>query len=44
MKLEIRRKLARESFEEKIRKVGQLVRLVKSFPRRPKAANRASPG
>ena len=28
MKLEMRRKLARESFEEKIRKVGQLVRLV----------------
>jgi len=34
MKLEMRRKLAREPFEEKIRKVGQLVRLAKSFPRR----------
>jgi hypothetical protein len=34
MKLEMRQKLARESFEEKIRKVGQLVRLAKTFPRR----------
>lgn len=34
MNLEMRRKLARESFEEKIRKVGQLVRLAKNFPRR----------
>jgi len=34
MKLEMRRKLAREPFEEKIRKVGQLVRLAKRFPRR----------
>lgn len=33
MKLEMRQKLARESFAEKIRKVGQLVRLAKSFPR-----------
>jgi hypothetical protein len=34
MKLELRQKLAREPFEEKIRKVGQLVRLAKTFPRR----------
>jgi len=34
MKLEMRQKLAREPFEEKIRKVGQLLRLVKRFPRR----------
>jgi hypothetical protein len=34
MKLEMRRKLAREPFEEKIRKVGQLIRLAKTFPRR----------
>jgi len=34
MKLEMRHKLAREPFEEKIRKVGQLIRLAKSFPRR----------
>ena len=34
MKLEMRQKLAREPFEEKIRKVGQLVRLAKNFPRR----------
>jgi hypothetical protein len=34
MKLEMRQKLAREPFEEKIRKVGQLIRLAKSFPRR----------
>jgi hypothetical protein len=34
MKLEMRQILARESFEEKIRKVGQLIRLAKSFPRR----------
>jgi hypothetical protein len=33
MTLEMRRKLAREPFEEKIRKVSQLLRLVKSFPR-----------
>jgi hypothetical protein len=35
MKLEMRQKLAREPFAEKIRKVGQLIRLVKTFPRRP---------
>ncbi|HEY5298290.1 MAG TPA: hypothetical protein VIK59_10225 [Verrucomicrobiae bacterium] len=34
MKLEMRQKLAREPFAEKIRKVGQLVRLAKNFPRR----------
>jgi hypothetical protein len=31
---EMRQKLAREPFEEKIRKVGQLIRLAKTFPRR----------
>ena len=35
MKIEIRRRLARESFEEKIRKAGQLVKLAKNFPRQP---------
>jgi hypothetical protein len=34
MTLEMRRRLAREPFEEKIRKVNQLLRLVKTFPRR----------
>jgi hypothetical protein len=34
MKPEMRQKLARESFEEKIRKVGRLIRLAKTFPRR----------
>jgi hypothetical protein len=34
MKLEMRQKLARETFAEKIRKVGQLIRLAKTFPRR----------
>ncbi len=34
MTLEMRQKLARESFAEKIRKVGQLIRLAKAFPRR----------
>jgi hypothetical protein len=34
MKLEMRQKLARDPFEEKIRKVGQLIRLAKTFPRR----------
>ena len=33
MKAEMRKKLAQESFAEKIRKVGQLVRLAKTFPR-----------
>jgi len=40
MKLELRQKLAREPFAEKIRKVGQLVRLAKTFPRR---ASRSGP-
>jgi hypothetical protein len=44
MKLEMRRKFARERFEEKIRKVGQLIRLAKTFPRRPRTAGRASTG
>ena len=35
MKLEMRQKLAREPFEQKIRKVAQLIRLAKTFPRRP---------
>jgi len=35
MKTEMRRRLARESFEEKIRKAGQLVRLAKEFPKQP---------
>jgi len=34
MKPEMRRALARESYEEKIRKVGQLIALTKAFPRR----------
>jgi hypothetical protein len=39
MKAVMRQKLAREPFAEKIRKVAQLVRLAKTFPR----ANRAKP-
>jgi hypothetical protein len=35
MKPAMRQKLAREPFEEKIRKVGQLIRLAKTFPWRP---------
>ena len=34
MTLEMRKKLAREPFDEKIRKVSQLLSLVKTFPRR----------
>jgi hypothetical protein len=34
MKAEMRQKLAREPFAEKIRKVAQLVQLSKTFPRR----------
>jgi hypothetical protein len=43
MKLEMRQKLAREPFAEKIRKVAQLIRLAKSFPRgsRRQPASRA---
>jgi len=33
MKAELRRKLAREPFAEKIRKVAQLIPLAKTFPR-----------
>jgi hypothetical protein len=36
MKPEMRQKLAREPFAEKIRKVAQLIRLAKTFPRRPR--------
>ena len=35
MNAELRRKFAREPFEEKIRKLEQLLRLVKKFPRKP---------
>ena len=35
MKPELRQKLAREPFVEKIRKVAQLIQLAKTFPRRP---------
>ncbi|MDB6025534.1 MAG: hypothetical protein JWM68_1757 [Verrucomicrobiales bacterium] len=31
MKVEMRQKLARETFEKKIHKVGQLIRLAKTF-------------
>ena len=34
MKDEMRQKLAREPFVDKIRKVAQLIRLAKTFPRR----------
>jgi len=34
MKPEMRQKLAREPFPEKIRKVARLIRLAKTFPRR----------
>lgn len=43
MKLEMRRKLARESFAEKIRKVGQLIRLTRTFPRRARTPVRQTP-
>jgi len=42
MKLEMRLKLAREPFEEKIRKVGQLIRLTKTFPRAPRLTSTSS--
>jgi len=42
MKLEMRRALARESYEEKIRKVGQLIALTRTFPRRTTARPRSS--
>jgi hypothetical protein len=34
MKQELRRKLARKPYAQKIRKVAQLIRLAKTFPRR----------
>lgn len=40
MKPEMRQMLARESYAEKIRKVGQLIRLTKTFPRRQPASPR----
>jgi hypothetical protein len=43
MDLEMRKKLAREPFDEKIRKVGQLVRLAKTFPRRATKSTPVSP-
>jgi hypothetical protein len=42
MKQEMRRKLAREPFAEKIRKVAQLIRLAKTFPRRAVKTGEAS--
>ena len=42
MKLEMRRALARESFEEKIRKVGQLIALTRTFPRQETGHARSS--
>ncbi len=36
MKPEMRQKLAREPFAEKIRKVAQLIRQAKALPRRPR--------
>ena len=42
MNLDMRRKLAREPFAEKIRKVSQLIRLAKTFPRRGTAPSRPS--
>jgi hypothetical protein len=38
MRAEMRRKLAREPFPEKIRKVAQLIRLAKTFPHRARLA------
>lgn len=45
MKPEMHQKLAREPFAEKIRKVGQLIRLARNFPRRSNrpSATRAAP-
>jgi len=43
MKLEMRQKLAREPFAEKIRKVGQLIRLAKIFSRRAAKTTSAHP-
>ena len=44
MKPELCQKLAREPFAEKIRKVAQLIRLAKSFPRRPASQSSIRPG
>jgi hypothetical protein len=41
MKTDVRHKLAKESFEEKIRKVGELIRLVRSVPR---PVSKSAPG
>lgn len=41
MNLEMREKLAREPFQEKIRKVAQLIKLAKTFPR-PRGPQSAS--
>ena len=42
MTSEIRKKLARESYEEKIRKVGLLIDLVKAAPKLGKGKTKAS--
>jgi hypothetical protein len=42
MKLEMRRALARESYEEKIRKVGQLIALTRTFPRQETGDSRSA--
>lgn len=44
MKLEMRRTLAREGYEQKIRKVGQLICLAKTFPRRMTVRPRQTSG
>jgi hypothetical protein len=44
MRAEMRQKLAREPFEEKIRKVAQLIHLAKTFPRRSQQQPSNSPG
>ena len=43
MKLEMRRLLARESFEEKIRKVEQLIRLAREFRRQREKSGATQP-
>jgi hypothetical protein len=43
MKPELRQKLAREPVAEKIRKVAQLIRLAKTFPRRTAKTTSAHP-
>jgi hypothetical protein len=44
MTTEMRQKLAREPFVEKIRKVAQLIRLARTFPRRPPLTSRHPQG